>query len=386
MLHGVWGLCYALFLAGSVVWPLWRGGSCGSRRRERLAFWGLSLPLLGFTAWRPYGIAHDDYAYWRMFDSLCPLADCGQWRQSDRDFVWYTLLAGLKSFWLDTRLVLMVSALCLLLKLAVLDRLCRRPLLGLLAYATLFYPIYDLTALRVSMAVSIYLLGFWLLVRCCALAGLPYLLVNGLVHKQAFSAPAVLIGWLLGWRWFLLPLLLLLALALLSAGLYPTQELLQGLDLGLNPLGLDASALARDLATYFNQKRLGTYDHVRLVPLTLLPVLLLLAWLAPDLWADDRRLYAYSAGSIVVAVACLWALADLPEVQMRFVHFFLVPVVFFVGNARLEWRKILPAVLVCLIFAIRYGILHPILTLPCTLDWVKLDPVTKQRICAVPVK
>jgi hypothetical protein len=218
------------------------------------------------------------------------------------------------------------------------------------------------------------------------LAGLPYLLVNGLVHKQAFSAPALLVGAMLGWRWWLLPLVIGASLGLLLVGWYPSHTMAQGLDLHLDGLGFGQSALASDLWSYLNQKQLGYYDSVRRVPWSLLPVLAAVVWLGRDLFADDRRLYAYVAGSVAVAMACLWGMAALPEVQMRFVHFFLVPVVFLFGNVRPDWRKVAPVLLVALVFIIRYGVLHPVFKTPCTLDWVKLDPVSKQRVCDVPVR
>lgn len=376
---------YGLGLGAVAGWWHWRGAAVNASW-EGWAFWGLSLPLLTFTVWRPYGIANDDFAYWKMFGQLCPMLECRQWLQSDRDFVWYSLVAALKSFWPGTRLVLAVSAGCLLLKLGVIFKLCRRPLLGLLAYVALFYPIFDLTALRISMASALFLLGFLLVARCCVLAGLPYWLVNGLVHKQAFSAPAALIGPLLGWRWWLLPGVMALSLGLLALGVYPFHAVGHGLDRHLADLGLRDTALARDLWTYLNQNQLGNYDTMRRVPWSLLPVLGVAVWLGRDLFEDDRRLYAYVAGCLAVAMACLWGMAALPEVQMRFVHFFLVPVVFLFGNVRPDWRKVAPVLLVALVFIVRYGVLHPMLKMPCTLDWVKLDPVSKQRVCDVPVR
>ncbi len=374
--QGVRRICGCLERIESRVNRRWNGG----------LFWLLCLPVLAFTVWRPYGIANDDFAYWQMFGKLCPIAECRQWLQSERDFVWYTLVAGLKSYWPDTRLVLAVSAGCLLVKLGVIFKLCRQPLLGLLTYLALFYPIFDLTALRISMASALFILGFYLLVRCCVLAGLPYLLVNGLVHKQAFSAPALLVGAMLGWRWWLLPLVIGVALLLVTLGAYPLHAAGHGLDGHLAALGLGESGLIADLWKYLNQQQLGRYDNVRRVPWSLLPVLAAAVWLGRDLFADDRRLYAYVAGSVTVAMACLWGMAALPEVQMRFVHFFLVPVVFLFGNVRPDWRKVAPVLLVALVFIIRYGVLHPVFKTPCTLDWVKLDPVSKQRVCDVPVR
>lgn len=376
---------YGLSLGTLAGWGQWRGAAVDASW-ERWAFWGLSVPLLAFTVWRPYGIANDDFAYWQMFGKLCPMLECRQWLQSDRDFVWYGLVAALKSIWPDTRLVLAVSAGCLLLKLVVIFKLCRQPLIGLVAYVALFYPIFDLTALRISMASALFLLGFFLVVRCCVLAGLPYWLINGLVHKQAFSAPAALVGPLLGWRWWLLPGVIGLSLLLLALGVYPLHAVGHGLDRYLAALGLGESGLVTDLWKYLNQQQLGRYDAVRRVPWSLLPVLAVTVWLGCDLFEDDRRLYAYVAGSLAVAMVCLWGMAALPEVQMRFVHFFLVPVVFLFGNVRPEWRKVALVLLVALVFIVRYGVLHPVFETPCTLNWLKLDPVTKQRVCTVPVK
>lgn len=370
---------YALVVTGTALWIHFKGDSLNDRW-ERRAFWILSIPLLAFTAFRPYGIANDDFAYFLIFKQLCPIQSCGQWIQSDRDLIWYTLLAWLKAYWPETRMVLMVSAVCLLVKLVIIFKLSRHCLLGLLAYVVMFYPIYDLTAFRVSMSVMVYMLGFWLLVRCCALAGLPYLLINGFVHKQAFVSPAVLVGGLFGYRWSLFPVVCVLLLGMVLIGFYPSHALFQNFHLNLDTLGLSDSALAKDLWTYFNQQQLGHYDKLRRVPLVLYPVFALAFWLSKALFQDDRRLYSFAAGSMALAAGTLWLLASLPEVQMRFVHFFLVPLVFLVGNHRHDHRTVLAVVAVALIFIIRYDFLHPILASQCTLDWVG-----RSRTCEVPV-
>ena len=351
------GLLYTLLALGGGVFSLLPEHTQGVY--DRRLFWVMSTLLVLFAAFRPLGVGVDDLGGYAsiQFNMACPSLECGQWVQGRRDQGWYSIVGMLKSFYPHPQVVLWLAGIGLAAKLWVMDRLCRYRSLALLFYVACFYLIHDITALRVSLAISVYLLGFYWLVQNRLGWGAGLLAVNGFFHQQAFVAPLLLAG-----RW--LPLTsrrvqlgLLLPLVLLVMGIYLGDAILNwlmSLDWGRRLVGMSFHG-------YEHYKMAGVYDHTRLWPVVAPPTLFLAAWLIGDLSDRHRLLFQYTATSLIIAALFLWGYAVVPEVQLRFWHFFLVPIVFVIGNVQLTRWKLVAILALSTVYLLKYTVMHDLL-------------------------
>lgn len=322
-------------------------------------FWSIGAVLIAFSALRPLGTGVDDiagYAANFQFGWVCPTVFCHTWIQGDRDQAWYSLIGLLKSISPSPRVQLFLVATSLGFKFWVISRLTYHRTLALLVYTACFYVIHDITALRVSVAISIYLGAFYALAQGDLLRGALGLTVNGFFHKQAFVAPLLLLGRWIPWTkrgsFFLVA-----PMGLLIAGFYPGDKVFNW---AMSVPGGANVVNALFGANYVAGKLYGSYDDVRIWPLVALPTVLLATWLIRDL-EPKFTLFKYSATSLLLAVLFLWGYAVIPEVQLRFWHFFLVPIVFVVGNARLNRLKLAAILILAGIYITKYTTLHDLL-------------------------
>ena len=327
---------------------------------DRWLFWGVSTLLVIFAAFRPLGVGVDDLNYAHgVFDMTCSTFTCGQWIQGKRDQGWYSIVGLLRSFYPHPQVILWLAGLSLAVKLWVMDRLCRHRCLALFFYISCFYIIHDISALRVSLAISVYLLSFYWLVRGRYLLGAGLLMANGFFHQQAFLAPLLLLGRWFRWTPVRLTWVLLLPLFLLSLAVYPNETLLNWLV--AQPWGKGVTDVLFGIDTPFlSTKLIGGYDHVRIVPVVVPPTLLLTAWLLPDL-TSRASTFAYVSTSLVTAAWLLWGYAIIPDVQLRFWHFFLLPIVFVIGNAKLTRWKLVAILSLSAIYLFKYTVIHDLL-------------------------
>ena len=321
-------------------------------------FWAFGAAFIAYSALRPLGAGVDDiYGYATdQFVRVCPTFSCGTWIQGDRDQAWYSLVGLLKSIDPSPRVQLLLVATGLGLKLWVISKLTQHRSLALLVYEACFFVIHDITALRVSLAISVYFGAFYLLVQHRGFQGGLGLTVNGFFHKQAFVAPLLFFGRWIPWSrrgaFFIL-----VPMGLLMLGIYPGDAIFKwAISL---PGGPDVvNALFG--ATYVAGKLAGAYDQVRIWPVVAPPTVLLAVWLIRDL-EPKSLVFKYSATSVLLAVLFLWGYAVIPEVQLRFWHFFLVPIVFIVGNARLNRLKLAAILVLAGIYNVKYTTLHDLL-------------------------
>lgn len=259
------------------------------KSRDRLdfwLFWAFGVLFVSFAALRPLGAGVDDiYGYSTdQFARVCPTLSCGIWIQGDRDEAWYSLIGLLKSIAPFPRIQLLLVAAGLGLKLWVISMLTQNRTLALLVYVAFFYIIHDITALRVSLAISIYLGAFYTLTRGYFFQGSIGLMFNGFFHKQAFLAPLLVLGCWIPWS-RRGALFLCGPVGLLMAGIYPGDkvfDMMMSLSWGANVVN------ALFGANYVAGKLAGVYDQVRVYPLVAPPAVLLATWLIRDL--DPRSL------------------------------------------------------------------------------------------------
>ncbi|MGV0963885.1 MAG: EpsG family protein [Polynucleobacter sp.] len=322
---------------------------------ESLLFWGFGTVMVAFAAFRPIGITRDDLAYLEIFNGICPAIFCGKWIQGSRDWGWHSLMGILKSFIADPRLMIYASAVVVLFQLGLIYRLARHPLLALVLFTGVFYQELDLTAFRIAMASTFFLWGFVLLVLDRPVIGGFLTLTGGLFHKQAFIGPLILIGPHLRERFFWLPLLVILPIGLMFLGQFPSIP-----DL-LTHLGFhqDSAFVVKDgMDAYLGLRAADGLMGWRTAPIVMYPLLILAIGLAWDAFQINRRLYSYSAATIVWGAWFLWAFASLPIVQVRFFDFLIFPVIFLAGNCRYDGWRLSGIIAVSSLFVIKYNVLH----------------------------
>lgn len=322
---------------------------------DTVSYWIVSVSLIAFAALRPIGVARDDFNYLGIYETICPSIECGFWVQGARDWAWYSILGFFKSWIKGPELMLWLSAFGLLIKFSVIFKLSRQPLMALLLFIGLFYEVLDLTGFRVALASTAFMLAFWYLVEGRFIAGSSISFVCGFFHKQGFLAPLILCGPLLKNKFYLFVALVFLPVGLMLLGLSPdVTNIFQGSNLG----GLGSFAVKDGLDNFFSRD----YQGWRVAPVVYYPLLFLGLWLARDALDKKINFYTYSSISIVWAAWFLWGFASLPEVQVRFFDFMILPVVFLAGVCRLDWRRFTGVTIVSGLFVIKFNVLHQLLT------------------------
>lgn len=349
-----WG---SMLIVSIGLWTLEFQKAQLSTKLERILFWGFGAVMIIFAALRPIGIARDDLAYLEIYNSVCPTLTCGQWIQGARDWGWYSLVGLLKSWVPDPKVMLWLGAVALLLKLGVIYSLVRRPLLVLLLYVSLYYEVQDLTAWRVSLAVTVFMVAIWLVARLGTYWNAWALFACGIFHKQAFVAPLILVGGVLKqYRWLLVAVCLVPILFIIL-GIYPElQEIFPQLGVAFQRV-----AVAQGLDSYIAAKNAGVYIGWRNAPLVVYPQILLMLWLFLKGRLSNGWLESLIAGCLVMGCLFLWGFASLPDAQVRFFEFFMVPAVLLAGSRRLNTLELVGLILVSGIFVFKYNVLHHLL-------------------------
>lgn len=331
------------------------GKNCGAHNYFYILF---SVLLVLFAAFRPIGVSRDDINYLDIFNTICPSISCEKWVQGSRDWGWFSAVGLLKSIWLDPRVMLLLSACGLIVKLWVIYRICRQPMMALLLYAGVFYQILDLTQFRVSLASTFYFVSFYFLYRGKFLVGGALTLFAGLFHKQAFISPLILIGKKLRIQHSMLVVLCSLPIVMMLLGFYPEIPKIIKAFYSDNASG---SFFTQGLEMYLESKAAGYYEGWRVAPIVYYPFIALALFLSKDILIEDETLYGYISIGILSGAWILWGFASLPDVQTRFFEFMMMPVVLLAGLCRFDLLRFGTVSTVSGVFIVKYNILHQLI-------------------------
>lgn len=333
-------------LAFSVSWS----SSAHRERIDRSLFWVLGFLLVVFAVFRPVGLARDDIAYVEILQALCPVGDCSKGLAITRDWVWYGLVRlGLPLWPGNLQVALAISGLGVLIKLFVIDRLCKERLLALLLLIPLSFVQYDLTQLRAGLAASWLLLGIYWLIRSQVWLGGAALLTNFTVHSQSIFSPALLGYRVFGLSRWILPTASLLALALLYGGFYPSASSLAWL--GLIP----------EAVPYYSGTLNGSYAGVKVFPWAYFLILAYGIWLCDALRLAHRSISEIVSAGLFLGMFVAWFFAINPTMQTRFFEFYTIPLVLLAGNVGRSKVKIAVTCVLALVLYLRLELLH---------DWI----------------
>lgn len=343
----------------------WAGLGVVEHRKDQLSiqlengvFWVFALAMVAFAALRPIGIARDDLAYLNIYNTVCPTLSCGQWIQGTRDWGWYSLVGLMKSFAPGSRVMLLISAVAALIKLWVIFKLSRRPLLALLFFTGVFYQVQDLTAFRVSLSLAVFMVAIYLLVKRHRFTGVLTVVLTGLFHKQAVLSPLILLSGIMR-RWYaVFALLAIVPICLLFLGIsyQGYREILPYQNLPWVQLFVQ-----QGIDSYIAIGQSGGYDQIRIMPYSYLPLIALMVLFSKNVYFADRDLYRYCAMSLVITCWLTWLFAGWQEPQARFFEYFALPTVLLVGNFKNSLLPNLGVIMVSAAFVVRYNMLHPLL-------------------------
>lgn len=361
-LQGSYSGVFVLFWGAMLVtcislWVLESRKNTITLKAETRLFWVFGLLMVAFAALRPIGIARDDLAYVDIYNTVCPTLTCNQWIQGTRDWGWYSSVGLLKSLVPDLRVMLWLGAAALLAKLGVIYSLSRRPLLTLLLYSGVFYEVQDLTAWRVSLAIAFFMAAIWLIVRSRTYLNAWTLFCCGLFHKQAFVAPLILLGGALRKKVWWLTIACFAPIVLMIFGVYPQLHEIFSSKSG----EFQQVAVAQALDSYLAAKNAGVYQGWRTAPLVVYPQIFLMLWLVIRDKASNERLKSLIAGCLAMGSLFLWGFASLPDAQIRFFEFFMVPTVLLVGMRRLNGLELISLVAVSGAYLIKYNLVAHLL-------------------------
>jgi hypothetical protein len=346
---------YIVVLAGCVLWRYIDEDNAIARHENRV-YWVFSAILIGFTALRPFGAGMDDPVHYSLhYRDLCPLTECNNWFSKGRDSVWYFVVAALKSVWSTPLVILWLAAGVLFIKLYIITRLSKNLLLALLIYVGIFYQAHDMTTHRQSMAALFYLLAFYAMVRYRPKTSIPFLLLSGLTHKQAWiSALLLLVPWIrrhgaISHRF------IVLAISLILLGFYPKLILSNLMGWGVMPV-----AAARLIESHLQLQQEGWVNlHFRAVPLEGYPLTLFVLYSLSGSGLRGDRVWSNAAASLCIAYFVLWITAGEEILQYRQFYFFLLPLVVLVGCGDLRRLTVISSVILVALYVVKYDLMHP---------------------------
>ena len=339
------GFGYLLLITTVVVSQFLRPNALSDRR----LFWAFGAALLVFTGCVPPEVSRDGMAYVHdVVPNTCGVRSCDPAAHPLRDFFWYASVSILRGALGDERVVFVLASIGVLIKLLVIDQLCKWRLLALLLLIPLVYIQYDFTQLRAGFAISWFFLGIYLIARHRFVSSIPFMATSFLWHAQALPSAGIYAAyWLNRSRW-VLPLVVISLLLLLMLGAYPTIGLIHSMQIGLGSESYVAAAIS------------GQYVNVKLFPLGYLPILIYALWILVGT-EGPSSLSRVVGASLGMAMFLAWLVASNPVMQGRMFEFYVAPIVLVVGNLGSNRYKIAGAVVLSWILYLRLELLH---------DWI----------------
>ena len=319
---------YIICLGATAIVSFHFGASDGF---VKILYWFFSAPLLLFTIFRPIGLARDDDAYLSIFDAINS-DSIGAHIISIRDPLWYLVAFVGKSLWADVRVLLLISAMGLLIKLMALGFAAgRNKLLALLMYACIYWQLHDLSQLRVSLSMAFFIVFLYLMsIQEKRLASIT-LVISSLFHIQALANLLLLIKRPAIKR-FTVSVAGALVVGVIFLGFYPSLDSVS--DVLINSLGVEA--ISRLFGSYYiiadSDGDAGGFNP----PLIFIASVFCYGIAIAGMGGQDfvRPMFQISARSILYAIGLAWLFASLSDVQVRFYEYYFAGGLFLTGQIK----------------------------------------------------
>jgi hypothetical protein len=151
---------------------------------QKYWFLVISVPLVCFAMYRPFGLMRDDPFYeaitsWQIENYISKI-------QSLRDPLYYVIALTLSKFSNDSKVILVFAGFVLMLKLIVIYRLGGdNKLLLLFMYLSIYWQLHDLTQLRVGLSAFLFLAYFYFYKANLRFYAVIFGIFSMLAHAQA---------------------------------------------------------------------------------------------------------------------------------------------------------------------------------------------------------
>lgn len=292
-------------------------------RNENFAFCVAGSILIAFALLRPIGIGIDDPAYVAIPREICAFFECFKPVQSTRDFFWYGSISILKSMMTGPQAVFSLAAITVFLQLYIIHSLCKQKMLALTFFASHVYLLFDITIFRAGLALTVYFLAIYFLVKNRRIIGCGLLAGNFLFHSQGIFS----IG-LLPMHWLAKRKRVCMAIGSLC---------LIGIYLKLTPNLHQLSYIAKaEAADYIAQAFNGQFvkDHVFPQFGLVLVAFLSIAYIFNKKLLGNARVNDYVLASAMLALILAWFFAPITGIQLRLFDFYIAPLIFLAGNLK----------------------------------------------------
>lgn len=312
--------------------------------------------MILFAALRPLGAAIDDKFYYKMIEESCSDTRCILGSLLQRNGLWYFTIKIFQFFGFGNYSPQLLSSIDLTIKLAIIYRLTHKRMLALYAYLTVYYIMYDITALRASFSMMFYMLTLALLAQKRRYLSLAPMFLSSLAHFQGFIVPVILVMGKAYKNKLYFFVIGLAPIILLFSGFYPTNDLLKealtvpALGHLINPKGIDIELAANAL-----DKHVHGSSRIAISTLLLYLLALVLSYLDFD---KKNTLIKYSSLSILLAGCLIYIYAFSPPAQFRFASYLLLPSIFLIGAQKTNTLIIYLTIIIGALHTAKYNIIH----------------------------
>lgn len=294
----------------------------------------LSIPLILFTAFRPIGLMRDDGWYAMTIPAMQSnvLVDKVF---SIRDPLWYLTAYLITLLSAKVEIILYFSGVVLFFKLLILYKTAKtNKLLALFVYVCVYWQLHDLTQLRVSVSVLMFMLFFYYIRLGKERMATGALVISAFFHSQALINFFFLIkSGVVKKKYFLIIIsCLLLAIAL---GFIVNSNVINSL--GVAFFGdINDNEIARTLNSYQDMLASGLYLNALRLPLILLFSSIIYMYVINSI-SDLIYLKPITqevVKSIIFALILSWLFASVSDIQVRYYEYYFVGGLFLIENAK----------------------------------------------------
>lgn len=287
---------------------------------------------------RPFEINKDADNYEIHAENTCKFTECGFYQNIDYDYGYFFLLSVAKIFLEDKDAMLFLGGLALALKLILIARVTSYSVISLFFYFSVFFLMHDVSALRVSVALSFYLLALFLVSRRMRIGGCIAYGASMASHFQALIASIThFSNVIIGKRYWLAIGVVVLSQLAVILELVPTTSILNLL------VNEDSRRLSQNI--YLDD------SIFRLKGTNLLILLLLVSIIYPlKKIATHDMVFNYSFSSVITGYAFYWLFAGVPVFPDRILQFFWVPLTLLVSFGKKNMLTYISTIVVSVAF------------------------------------
>jgi hypothetical protein len=320
------------------------------KKWEKSIFIVFSICCVFLAIIRPFGITRDDANYEIHAEQTGKITESGVDQIADYDIGYFFLLSIANVFFGGYQSVLFLAGVALAIKLVLIARITSYSMLSFYFYFSVFFLYHDVTQIRVSMAIAVFLLALYLMDRGNKKLGIIAYIVAMVTHFQAFISPAAQLSNILIRRryWLAITFVILTQLAIV-AHLAPASSIIS--------LLVDQN-IRRLPENFFSID----YTRFRISGTNVLMIFLLSMTILPlKRNVGKNKIFDFCFSSVVVGYMFFWLFIGIPVFPDRVLQFFWVPLAILVSLGRFHKLTYAVTILVGAVFFTLTSFIAPIL-------------------------